>query len=203
MRKYNFEVKFTVPIEAATYEQAVRKADKQFPDVKGMTTFKVETDEYWFLPTKETLSKMHKWNECSCHNDENLTNNKNVDFWDFVDDSQSLTLKDETIFGSVINCTYVAVLLGFDLENARNLAITQGSLFKTNEDSSGQDFKDALWERDEGFNLQEFIDNVLTLYSYIKLNSEKLLDDDEENYIYDYLTKVKTEINTYTSELKD
>ena len=56
--------------------------------------------------------------------------------------------------------------------------------------------------REEGFNLQEFIDNVLTLYSYVKLNSEKLLDD-EENYIYDYLTRVKTEINTYTSELKD
>ena len=38
MRKYNFEVKFTVPIEAESYDQAVRKADKQFPDVEGMTS---------------------------------------------------------------------------------------------------------------------------------------------------------------------
>ena len=67
MKKYNFNVTFTVAIDAKSYEKAVRKADNLLPDVYGKTTFVVNTDEYGFCPNQETIDNMHIWQECSCH----------------------------------------------------------------------------------------------------------------------------------------
>ena len=67
MKTYNFDVTFTVAIKAKSYEMAVRKAANHLPDVDGKTTFVVNTEEYGFLPSQETMDSMHVWKECSCH----------------------------------------------------------------------------------------------------------------------------------------
>ena len=67
MKKYNFDVTFTVAINSKSYEKAVRKADNLLPDIDGKTTFVVNTDEYGFCPNQETIDNMHIWQECSCH----------------------------------------------------------------------------------------------------------------------------------------
>ena len=67
MKTYNFDVTFTVAIKAKSYEKAVRKADRLLPDVDGKTTFVVNTEEYGFFPSQETMDNMHGWKECSCH----------------------------------------------------------------------------------------------------------------------------------------
>ena len=200
MKEYNFDVNFTIPIEAESYDQAVRKADKQFPDEDGMTTFIIETEEYGFVPSKETLDNMHEWRECSCHTDKtNLEKFENATiFSDFINNSESLTLKNEMIFGAVINSAYIAVLLGFNLQQAREMALIQASLFKITEHESGPEFKQNLWKRDEGIEISEFINNMMTLYSFIKLNSEIIFENEGENHIFDYLTKVKSVITTYS-----
>ena len=55
MKEYEFEVNFTVKILANTYEEAVRKADKKYPDINGVTKFSPKTDEYGFYPTCKTI----------------------------------------------------------------------------------------------------------------------------------------------------
>jgi hypothetical protein len=67
MKTYNFDVTFTVVIKAKSYEKALRKADRLLPDVDGKTTFVVNTEEYGFFPSQETMDNMHGWKECSCH----------------------------------------------------------------------------------------------------------------------------------------
>ena len=43
-------------------------ASDQLPDENGKTTFVVNTMDYGFLPSQETVEKMHEWNDCACHN---------------------------------------------------------------------------------------------------------------------------------------
>lgn len=67
-KKYIFEVQFEYLVEAESYDQAVRLASDQLPDENGKTTFVVNTMDYGFLPSQETVEKMHEWNDCACHN---------------------------------------------------------------------------------------------------------------------------------------
>ena len=70
MKEFIFDVNFTVSIEAESYEQAVRTANKTFPDINGKTVFIVDTDKYGFSPNQAIIEKMHDDKECSCHNPE-------------------------------------------------------------------------------------------------------------------------------------
>tara|TARA_B100000886_G_scaffold259373_1_gene184255 strand:+ start:16195 stop:16419 length:225 start_codon:yes stop_codon:yes gene_type:complete len=65
-KKYTFNVGFPVSIVAKTYNEAVTKAEKLYPNKKNMTTFKVLTDDVEFYPSSETLKLMHDQEECSC-----------------------------------------------------------------------------------------------------------------------------------------
>lgn len=65
-KKYTFNVGFSVSIIAKTYNEAVIKAEKLYPNKQNMTTFKVLTDHVEFYPSSETLKLMHDREECSC-----------------------------------------------------------------------------------------------------------------------------------------
>ena len=63
MKKYIFDVQFEYVVEADSYDQAVRLADKQLPDENGLTTFVVKTDDYGFAPSGETVENMRAWGD--------------------------------------------------------------------------------------------------------------------------------------------
>lgn len=63
MKKYIFDVQFEYVVEADSYDQAVRLADKQLPDENGLTTFVVKTDDYGFVPSGETVENMRAWGD--------------------------------------------------------------------------------------------------------------------------------------------
>jgi len=69
MNKYIFDVQFEYVVEADSYDQAVRLADKQLPDENGLTTFVVKTDEYGFVPNGDTIEAMR---ECGDFLDPNV-----------------------------------------------------------------------------------------------------------------------------------
>ena len=62
-KKYIFEVKFEYTVEANSYSEAVRLADKQLPEEDGKTTFVVNTMDYGFVPNQETINNMHQWGD--------------------------------------------------------------------------------------------------------------------------------------------
>ena len=66
-KKYIFEVQFEYTVEANSYSEAVRLADKQLPDEDGKTTFVVNTMDYGFVPNQETIKNMHEWGDKCCH----------------------------------------------------------------------------------------------------------------------------------------
>jgi hypothetical protein len=61
--QYTFNVDFTYVVEADSYLEAVKLADKQLPDEDGKTTFVVDTMDYGFIPNEETVEKMAKWGD--------------------------------------------------------------------------------------------------------------------------------------------
>lgn len=62
-KKYIFDVEFQYVVEADNYVEAVKLASDQLPDENGKTTFIVNTMDYGFVPSNETIKKMHEWND--------------------------------------------------------------------------------------------------------------------------------------------
>ena len=62
--KYTFNVDFTYVVEADSYLEAIQIADKQLPDENGKTTFVVDTMEYGFVPSQDTIKAMSEWGDC-------------------------------------------------------------------------------------------------------------------------------------------
>jgi len=62
-KKYIFDVEFKYVVEAENYVEAVNLASDQLPDENGKTTFVVNTMDYGFLPSEETVKKMHEWGD--------------------------------------------------------------------------------------------------------------------------------------------
>ena len=76
-KQYTFHVGFKVTIIAISYEDAVIKAERLYPDRKNKTTFIVPTEEVEFFPTNETLELLHKQKKCKCYEQPNLDNVNN------------------------------------------------------------------------------------------------------------------------------
>lgn len=94
-KKYIFEVQFEYIVEANSYYEAVKLADKQLPDEDGKTTFVVNTMEYGFIPNQETIKNMHEWGD---YDDPNVVivdfeTGKVVDLWQLKNISNEITLK--------------------------------------------------------------------------------------------------------------
>ena len=94
-KKYIFEVQFEYTVEANSYSEAVRLADKQLPDEDGKTTFVVNTMAYGFVPNQETIKNMHEWGD---YDDPNVVivdfeTGKVVDLWQLKNISNEITLK--------------------------------------------------------------------------------------------------------------
>jgi hypothetical protein len=62
-KKYIFDVEFQYVVEADNYVEAVKLASDQLPDENGKTTFIVDTMDYGFVPSNETIKNMHEWND--------------------------------------------------------------------------------------------------------------------------------------------
>jgi hypothetical protein len=100
MKTYNFDVTFTVVIKAKSYEKAVRKADRLLPDVDGKTTFVVNTEEYGFFPSQETMDNMHGWKECSCHAERPTIEELNT----ILDNNLAQEIEDNLKIEDSVNC---------------------------------------------------------------------------------------------------
>lgn len=111
------------------------------------------------------------------------------DFWKWVDSNPSLTLKSEMAFSAVINCVMTAVALDYTSEQAEKLAVAQGSLFKRMQQIGGEKLHDLLWNREEPMSIQEFVDNVNEMYTYVVLNEHEDLGGDE--YMREFISEVK------------
>ena len=61
--QYTFNVDFTYVVEADSYVEAIQIADKQLPDENGKTTFIVDTMEYGFVPSEDTVKSMTEWGD--------------------------------------------------------------------------------------------------------------------------------------------
>ena len=61
--QYTFNVYFTYVVEADSYVEAIQIADKQLPDENGKTTFIVDTMEYGFVPSEDTVKSMAEWGD--------------------------------------------------------------------------------------------------------------------------------------------
>ena len=62
-KQYTFNVDFTYVVEADSYVEAIQIADKQLPDENGKTTFIVDTMEYGFVPSEDTVKSMTEWGD--------------------------------------------------------------------------------------------------------------------------------------------
>jgi hypothetical protein len=100
MKTYNFDVTFTVVIKAKSYEKALRKADRLLPDVDGKTTFVVNTEEYGFFPSQETMDNMHGWKECSCHAERPTIEELNT----ILDNNLAQEIEDNLKIEDSVNC---------------------------------------------------------------------------------------------------
>ena len=99
--------------------------------------------------------------------------------WEYIDKSDSLSLKDENCFPAVMHCAMTSVSLEHTLGECNDLAVAQASLFKVIEDNSGEDFLDELWRGEKrGLNVKEFTQNVLELFTWAKLAIDHLNDDE-------------------------
>ena len=99
-KKYIFEVQFEYTVEANSYSEAVRLADKQLPDEDGKTTFVVNTMDYGFVPNQETIKNMHEWGD---YDDPNVVivdfeTGKVVDLWQLKNISNEITLKKRDLY---------------------------------------------------------------------------------------------------------
>jgi len=100
------------------------------------------------------------------------------DLWKWVDENENLTLREEMAFSAVMHCVMTSVALDYDIEQTEKLAVAQGSLFKQMQTTGGEELHSLLWKREEGMSVDEFVKNVVELYTFIVLNLNEELGDE-------------------------
>lgn len=115
-------------------------------------------------------------------------------FINFIDKS-NLSLKNEICFSSVIHTVMTSIVLNHTLEENNHYATAQASLFKVSQDSMCEQALNDLWIRDKkGFELNEYVENVTELFSWVRLALDHMEDEDLFNYIQsvkNYMKEVK------------
>lgn len=117
-------------------------------------------------------------------------------FINFIDKS-NLSLKNEICFSSVIHTVMTSIVLNHTLEENNHYATAQASLFKVSQDSMCEQALNNLWIRDKkGFELNEYVENVTELFSWVRLALDHMEDEDLFNYIQsvkNYMKEVKVD----------
>lgn len=111
-----------------------------------------------------------------------------TDLWDWVKQNENLTLRNEMAFSAVMNCVMTSVALDYDIEQTEKLAVAQGSLFKQMQQAAGDKLHDLLWKREEGMTVDEFVNNVIELYTYVMVNLNEELGDE---HLIAFISEVK------------
>jgi len=116
-----------------------------------------------------------------------------TDLWQWIDSNENLTLKEEMAFSAVMHCVMTSVALDYDMNQTEKLAVAQGSLFKQMQQTGGEKLHDLLWKRENGMSVNEFVDNVIELYTYVVINLHEELGDENLIYFVNDVKRIITE----------
>jgi len=102
---------------------------------------------------------------------------------EFIENSD-LSLKDELCFSTVIHTAMTSIVLNHSLDECREFAVSQASLFKAMQDTLCEVALNELWIREEkGFELYEYVENVIALYVWMRLVADHKQDEEFANYV--------------------
>jgi len=115
---------------------------------------------------------------------------------EFIKNSD-LSLKDEMCFSTVIHTTMTSIVLNHSINECKDFAISQASLFKAMQDTLCEVTLNELWKRDEkGFEIYEYVENVIELFTWMRL----VVDHEQFEEITNYVNAVQLYISKESSK---
>jgi len=115
---------------------------------------------------------------------------------EFIENSD-LSLKDEICFSTVIHTTMTSIVLNHSINECKDFAISQASLFKAMQDTLCEVALNDLWIRDEkGFEVYEYVENVIELFTWMRL----VVDHEQDQEFTDYVNAVQLYMSKESSK---